>query len=79
MGKKKEKVIYYDDGRTVADMSAFSKGKAPAIQESAGSRLRDIWNTYWAATKMMFLPTLAICGGLAAMFALAYLIFFLAG
>ncbi len=79
MGRKKENVIYYDDGRTLADMSAFSGGKAPAPQESSGSRFRDIWNTYWAASKMMLLPTLAICGGLAVMFAVAYLIFMLAG
>ncbi len=78
MAKKKEKIVYYDDGRTIADMSAF--GTKPKKAESmSGSRFKDIWNTYWAATRMMFLPTLAIAGGLAALFLLTWVVFTLAG
>ncbi len=80
MGKKakKEKVVYIDDGRTIADMSALGGRKAPVCRESSGSRFRDIWNTYWAATKMMLLPCLAFSGAMAAIFLVAYLIFSIA-
>ncbi len=78
--EKKEKVVYIDDGRTIADMSALApgKGKAPACESESGSRFRDIWNTYWAATKMMLLPTLAVSGAMVVLFAVMYLIFSLA-
>ncbi len=73
--EKKEKVVYIDDGRTVADMSAFGE-RRPAEQVSDGwQRAKDIWRTYWAATKMMLLPTLACMGAMAVIFGVMYLIF----
>ena len=55
--KKKEKIIYIDDGRTVADMSSVTGG-SKFSKSSTSSSFRDIWRTYWMATKMMLVPTL---------------------
>ncbi len=77
--KKKEKITYYDDGRTIADMSALRQGSTTFSRIGTTSRVGDIIRTYWDATKMMLLPTAAICGGLGLLYALAYVIFCLAG
>lgn len=64
--KKKEKITYIDDGRTLADMSALGGGIGSS--GSSGSRPRsgwkDIWNTYWSAVKMMFVPMLVVVGAI---------------
>lgn len=81
MGKeKKEKIIYVDDGRSVADMSNVRPGISGSKRTFGESRskLKDVWNTYWNATKMMLLPTLAIAGGLAVVYLIMALIFWLA-
>ena len=82
--KKKEKIIYVDDGRTIADMSgvgnkkkALSNYDNPHISGTRGT-LKDQWQTYCAAVKMMFLPMLATIGGICAIFLLIYLVFALA-
>lgn len=74
MGKKKEKITYVDDGRTLADMSGVG-----------GSRLTDrnpyrprpafkeVWKTYWSAVKMMVKPMLVVIAALCVMYLLAYL------
>ena len=56
----KEKVIYYDDGSTVADMSNVrAPGERKKDKNSAPrSTARDKWNTYWAVVKKMVLPML---------------------
>ena len=72
---KKPKVIYIDDGRTIADMSALSGGRAKAPRSS--SSFRDIWQTYWDATRMMLLPMLVMIGFLTVLFLLAALLFWL--
>ena len=64
MGKKKkkntEKVVYYDDNSTIADMSNVTglKGKKP--QQSPYPRRRSTfkekWKTYWSTVKMMLFP-----------------------
>ncbi len=76
--KKKEKITYIDDGRTIADMSGVT-----------GSRLRDrnpyrprpkaknVWNTYFNAVKMMFGPMLAVICGLGVVYMIVYFIFWL--
>ena len=43
--KKKVKVIYYDDGSTVADMSGTYRGGK-----------KEKWQTYFAVMKKMILP-----------------------
>ena len=76
MGEKKEKITYVDDGRTIADMSGIPdhrhETRHPATPRP---KFKDVWNTYWAATKMMLLPTLIFGGGLALIFGVLWLIF----
>ena len=73
--KKKEKVCYIDDGRSLADLSDLSK-RRPADRNGLRQppKFRDCARTYWESVKLMLLPclfTLAIIG-------LAFLIFWLA-
>lgn len=58
MGKKKEKIKYIDDGRTLADMSGISTGPRLGKRDPYRPRLdaKDVWKTYWNAVKMMFGP-----------------------
>ncbi|MBO5412122.1 MAG: OadG family protein [Clostridia bacterium] len=56
--QKKEKIIYYDDNSTIADMSSVNKKGTPQPppepkRYSTGSQK---WRTYWNAVKMMFFP-----------------------
>lgn len=74
---KKEKITYIDDGRTIADMSGVTSGHEWTKQGTTSS-IKDILRTYWAATKMMFKPTLVAVGFLLAIFGIASLIFLLA-
>ena len=62
MGKKKDKIRYVDDGRTIADMSGVSSGPRLGNRNPASPRPRakDVWNTYWGAVKMMFTPMLVV-------------------
>ena len=84
--KKKEKIIYVDDGRTIADMSPISGrkkengGKDARKQNYSGrSTLREQFETYIGAVKLMFLPMLAVLGVLAVTFIILYIILSLAG
>ena len=76
MSKKKEKITYIDDGRTLADMSGISGGRLsrrnPNIPRSTA---KEKWDTYWTAVKMMFLPMLATMGAICIIFAILYLVF----
>ena len=71
--KKKEKVKYIDDGRTIADMSAFSKNKKGKDGFVAPpSTFKDKWKTYWSAVKSMLIPMFITLGVLTVLFFLAY-------
>ena len=86
--KKREKVVWVDDGRTIADMSnlptrGFGKSLSDArpkreMSESekqfyrSSPKWRDCVTTYFAAVKMMILPMLVTIGILT----LAFLIFY---
>ena len=74
--KKKEKITYIDDGRTIADMSNVSGG-AQWTRQGTTSSPKEIWNTYWSAVKMMFKPMLVVIGFLMAVFGIAALAFWL--
>ena len=74
--KKKEKIIYIDDGRTIADMSGLPTRSA-WTKKGTTSSFKDIWRTYWQATKMMLLPTLVAVGILVAAYLIVTLIFWL--
>ena len=82
--KKKEKITYVDDGRTIADMSGVggmrekSTGKPPKRKEEPrllrGSRstMREQADTYLAAVRMMFLPMLVVIGILTVAFLIVW-------
>ena len=71
--KKKEKVIYIDDGRTIADMSGVGFGGYASDKNRPKSSARDKWRTYWEAVKMMFVPMLVTLGIISVAFLLLYL------
>jgi len=73
--KKKTKVVYIDDGSSLADMSGVS-GRSRRASRTPGSpraSFKEQWRTYTDAVKMMFLPMLAVLG----VIALAYLIIYI--
>lgn len=80
MAKKKEKIIWVDDGRTVADMSGVSRKGCTTDPSSSkygrpirySAPLKDKMRTFFDAMGFMFLPTLAIVGLLCAAFAIVY-------
>ncbi len=78
--KKKEKITYIDDGRTIADMSGVKSG--PRLGDRNPYRPRpkakDVWKTYWAAVKMMLTPMLVVIVGLCVIYMIVYFIFLLA-
>ena len=81
MGKqKKEKIVYIDDGRTIADMSNVSGGfrmpERPKYVPPAP--LKEQLSTFWNAMKMMFLPMLAVIGGIMLIFVIVLIAFSLA-
>ena len=79
MGKKKEKkekVRYYDDGRTIADMSGVKDRRLPGgdpLRPRASAK--EQWNTYWNAVKMRFGPMLVVLVGLCILYMILYLLF----
>ena len=74
--EKKKKVKYIDDGRTIADMSAFGKG--PAYNSNGLGRPRSTakekWQTYVQAVKQMFIPMLIMLGIITVTFGIVYLL-----
>ena len=74
--KKKEKITYIDDGRSFADMSNVTGGFGK-FGPGTTSSLKDIWETYWMAVKMMFKPMLVVIGFLCVIFGIAALAFWL--
>lgn len=87
--KKREKVVWVDDGRTIADMSNLpTRGLGRSLSDARPKkemsetekqfyRSRPAWrdhiSTYFAAVKMMILPMLVTIGILT----LAFLIFYI--
>ncbi len=74
--KKKEKIIYIDDGRTISDMSDI-KGNLDWTRKGTTSSFKDIWRTYWSAVGMMIKPMLVTIAFLIAAFLIISLIFWL--
>ena len=79
MGKKKEKVIYVDDGRTIADMSGVS---GPRLSNRNPARpspsFKEVWKTYWNAVKQMVGPMITVMCALGVIYMIIYFIFLLA-
>ena len=72
--KKKEKITYIDDGRSLADMSGVSGGMHFSKQHTVSS-FKAQWDTYWGAVKMMFLPMLVVVGFLGVVYLIMTLLF----
>lgn len=77
MAKKKEKITYIDDGRTIADMSGVTGGFPHKTRPDWHPRpkARDVWNTYWAAVKLMVKPMLVVVVGLIAIYVILFILF----
>ena len=74
--KKKEKVTYIDDGRTVADMSGLHTGpRLSGNPYRPPLRFRDVWNTYWNAVKMMITPMLVVVVARIVIYMILYALF----
>ncbi|MBQ6717801.1 MAG: hypothetical protein IJN22_02775 [Clostridia bacterium] len=74
--KKREKITYIDDGRTIADMSNLPP-RVGWTKKGTTSSFKDIWRTYWQATKMMLKPTLIAVGFLVVIYLIVTIIFWL--
>ena len=74
--KKKEKVVYIDDGRTIADMSGIDRGASRFFDDTPSySSFKDKWLTFWDAFRMMLLPTLVFGVALLVLFGIMWLLF----
>ena len=61
--KKKEKIIYYDDNSTIADMSSVTDVKGHKKHDEYSrptSSFREKWATYFAAVKKMIFPMMVV-------------------
>ncbi len=74
--KKKEKITYIDDGRTISDMSNVGTGFSRSKEKKQGKRVSPMgetpWQTYIRSVRQMFLPMLAVLGIIALAFLLMY-------
>lgn len=80
MGKKKDKVKYIDDGRTLADMSGLKAG--PRLNSNSYRpplKFKEVMKTYFTAVKMMFVPMLVVIVGLGIAYMVAWFVFFFFG
>lgn len=75
--KKKEKVIYVDDGRTIADMSNVPGTRLSRDAWRSNSTGKEKWETYWGAVKKMFVPMLVVIVAICVIYMLIWLFFFL--
>lgn len=74
MGKKKEKVTYVDDGRTLADMSGVGGSRLGNRNPyRPRPQFKEVWKTYWSAVKMMFKPMLVVIAALVLVYLISYL------
>ena len=81
--KKKEKIVYIDDGSTIFDMSGldstkrFSKNQQQPTSRPVKqpSRWKAIVQTYFDAVKMMLLPMLIFVGAICILFLILWFLF----
>ena len=72
--KKKEKVRYIDDGRTIADMSGVGGSRYYRHDGKPRATMREQWKTYCAAVRMMFVPMLVVLGIITLAFLITYIL-----
>ena len=79
MGRKKEKITYIDDGRTIADMSNVTPSTGFYKRNAYTSRpkFKEVWKTYWGAVKMMLVPMVVVIAALVVVYLLMTLAFYL--
>lgn len=70
--KKKDKVKYVDDGRTIADMSGIRRSRF--WSNGTKSSFKEQSKTFFGAMKMMFVPMLITIGIISLAFLLTYLL-----
>lgn len=79
MGKKKEKkekIRYYDDGSTIANMSGVKDRRLPGGDPlRPRATAKEKWDTYWNAVKMMFVPMLFVLVILCIAYMILYILF----
>ena len=71
--EKKEKVRYYDDGRTLADMSHVRRNFEAKKNPQYRSSFKEKWNTYWTAVRLVFPTMVTFLVVIAFLYLLAYL------
>ena len=76
--KRKEKIVYVDDGRPLADMSHVSAPQLSRKPGKVGSSLKDQWQTYKAAVKMMVKPMLTVIAAMIVVYLVFYFLLLLA-
>lgn len=76
--QKKEKTIWVDDGRTLADMSNVNGPRLSKKLGASASTAKEKWDTYWGAVKMMFVPMLTVMVALCVIYMILYAVFFFA-
>ena len=75
--EKQEKIVYVDDGRTIADMSGVTGGRryAPRSPYTPRPSFKEVWNTYWSAVKMMLAPMTVVVVGLLVIYVILWIVF----
>ncbi len=73
--KKKEKIIYVDDGRTVADMSNVGGTRLSRDAWRSKSTAKEKWQTYFQAVRQMFGPMMAVICGICIIYMILYFVF----
>lgn len=76
--KKKEKIVYVDDGRTLADMSHVSGPQLSRKLGQTSSSMKDQWQTYKAAVKIMIKPMLVVIAAIIIVYLVFYLLLLIA-
>lgn len=76
--KKKEKVVYVDDGRSLADMSGVSSPGLSGRPSQYRASFKEQWQTYFSAVKMMLKPMLFVIAALCIAYGVLYLLLSLA-
>ena len=76
--KKKQKVVYIDDGSSIIDMSGTQRASRSSregtpLRPRAG--FREQFETYKQSVKMMFVPMLVVIAAISVIFLALYLIF----
>ncbi len=75
--KKKERIIYVDDGRSVADMSGVQGPRLSRDRMRLSVDPKEAWKTYWNAVKRMFVPMLVVITAICVIYMILYFVFFL--